>query len=642
MKSKLPRLNRKYAILLVVALLIVFGIVMGVSYAFFTSTVAGKEYVVNTGTLEISFEEKTNVVNLQAARPMTNTEGLATTPYSFDVKNVGSLLTKYQVRLETDNSNTLPLEYVKISIYKNDTEYLKPTKLSDLNSTLVIVDNGLINANDTDNYKVRLWIDINAGNDMMGKIFKAKVVIDAMQNVEDGFDTNTKPIIVLNKDANGNTDLLLNVNDTYTELGVQEVKDDKDKIKVSDVTTTGTVDTTTKGVYPITYTVTDSDNNTTIVTRNIIVNDGTLDIYKSVEEVKTAFINVENKDAVSCSTIHGNIDIYLNCEVNDSLQTALNSKNNSFVLMTNNITESDYIIIQEGKEITLDLNGKTIETNLDDVGRKKSIKNSGNLIINDSQGNATFNGGISNEKSGILTINDGTFTNDYSDIMYNYGDLIINNATFNCTSSGDVTAINNYSTMIINDGTFTAAANPGIKNSFNATINGGEYNGFYNDRIATITGGTYTGSVDNYGGTLNIIQTDKPIYIRNIENGSTSVSHYGLPKFEPTYTININAHAANACTDNPSDTTSGLCVWYSDSSFASVESRKGFVNIIGGTYVGTKYALHNVNGTFKICDATVSGYVSSSPAENLYYHNITTLGSTKMNGTESTTCPITD
>ena len=60
---------------------------------------------------------------------------------------------KYQVRLEEDTNNTLPLEYVKISVYKNDTEYLKPTKLSDLNTNLVIGE-GTLDSLDSDNYKV--------------------------------------------------------------------------------------------------------------------------------------------------------------------------------------------------------------------------------------------------------------------------------------------------------------------------------------------------------------------------------------------------------------------------------------------------------------------------------------------------------
>ena len=191
-KVKVIKLKKKYAIILVIALLGIFGVVAGSSYAFFTSSINGKEYVVYSGTLEIGYEKKTNVINIPNATPMSNSDGLATTPYSFDVKNNGTLAAKYQVRLEEDTNNTLPLEYVKISVYKNDIEYLKPTKLSNLNSNLVIVDNGLLDASGTDNYKVRLWVDLGAGNDVVGKEFKARIVIDGMQDVADGFDVLVK------------------------------------------------------------------------------------------------------------------------------------------------------------------------------------------------------------------------------------------------------------------------------------------------------------------------------------------------------------------------------------------------------------------------------------------------------------------
>ena len=103
---KVTRLKKKYAIILVIALLGVFMVTLGASYAFFTNSVSGKDYIVYTGTLEIGYEKKTSVINLENTYPMSNSEGLQTTPYSFNVKNNGSIKAKYQVRLELDNGNT--------------------------------------------------------------------------------------------------------------------------------------------------------------------------------------------------------------------------------------------------------------------------------------------------------------------------------------------------------------------------------------------------------------------------------------------------------------------------------------------------------------------------------------------------------
>ena len=106
------KLSKKYTIILVIALMGVFALIMGASYAFFTNTVRGKEYVIYSGTLAITYEKKTNVINMPNAKPMTNSEGLATTAYSFDVKNNGSMIEKYQVRLEEDTNNISLIFYL--------------------------------------------------------------------------------------------------------------------------------------------------------------------------------------------------------------------------------------------------------------------------------------------------------------------------------------------------------------------------------------------------------------------------------------------------------------------------------------------------------------------------------------------------
>ena len=683
-KKKKLVLKKKYAIILVVALLSVFAVVAVSSYAFFTHSVTSEGYVVYASSLEIDFEEKSNVINIQNARPMTNTEGLATTPYSFDVKNTGALAVKYRVRLELDNGNTLPLEYVKISVYKNDTEYLKPTKLSNLNSNLVIVDNAVLNGvvDNTiskDNYKVRLWVDINASNDMIGKTFGAKIVVDAMQNVDDGFAANTKPVIVLNKDANGNTDLLLNLNDTYTELGVSEVKDDKDKLRVSDVTTTGTVDTTRVGVYEITYSVTDSDNNTTTVIRNVAVNDESMPIYRSVAEVDAAYSNVENKDAVSCNIIHGNTELYLNCDSYNTMENAINSKNKSLVLLINDIEDAGNIRIAANNEVNFDFNGKTING---------FLTSSGDLTIDDSKDGGKFVGGIT-INNGTLTINDGKFideentdeeennvnnieNNEETDEEEEYeeedeeykwnlidilsGTATINGGTFISSTDSEnyeYNAVFNRGTLTINGGTFTSKTTLSIHNGRTAIINDGLIDGIENGRDITIYGGTFMSGVYN-DGAMDIIQTDKPIYMTILRNTNVQM-HYDSNdnNYVNTHTLNVKAQKANACTSDPSDTTSGLCV-YSENGNSLYNAKT--TNINGGTFISLgnlslDAAIFNYSGTINICNASVSGQkydIFNFGTTTINYNNVTfsngttTPASGKISSkvTEASTCPI--
>ena len=288
------RLKKKYAILAVVfAGLGLFLLVLGGSYAFFTNQVTSKDYVIYTGNLQIDYTRTGNLINLTKAYPKTNTEGLQEEGYSFNITNNGNIDARYQIRLELDNSNTLPLEYIKMAYIRtksNSTqtdEEIEPILLSNLNNTLTFISDKQIGAGKEDSYNLKLWIDYNAPNDIQGKTFKATIVVDSLQDVEDGYAiANTRPIITLNKYSDGNTDSHILVNEQFTDPGILSVKDDKYLLTEEDVnitykytndgenlTTVSNIDTTTPGVYYIDYEVTDNDNLTTSITRVVTVNE---------------------------------------------------------------------------------------------------------------------------------------------------------------------------------------------------------------------------------------------------------------------------------------------------------------------------------------------------------------------------------
>lgn len=81
----------------------------------------------------------------------------------------------------------------------------------------------------------------------------------------DSEDT-TAPVITLI----GDQDVRVLINDTFTDLGAN-ANDDIDGIVA--VTTSGTVDTSTKGVYTLTYTAIDTSGNEATLTRSILVDE---------------------------------------------------------------------------------------------------------------------------------------------------------------------------------------------------------------------------------------------------------------------------------------------------------------------------------------------------------------------------------
>lgn len=186
--------NRKITYL--VLLLAAFGLfilVLNMSYAFFTSRVTSKDYIIYTGNLEIDYTEIGSLINLENTYPMTNAEGLQTSGYSFSITNNGSIDTKYQIRLELDQNTTIPIEYIKLACFKTQenseqvSEEIGPVLLSNLNELQTFISNQVIEPGKIDSYTLKMWIDYSAPIDIKGKIFKAKIVIDSLQNVDDGY-----------------------------------------------------------------------------------------------------------------------------------------------------------------------------------------------------------------------------------------------------------------------------------------------------------------------------------------------------------------------------------------------------------------------------------------------------------------------
>ena len=273
-----------------VGFVFIFLIIAGSSYAYFVTTVKGKEMVIYTGTLAVNYAKKTDVINNLTAYPMSDTEGLATTAHEFTVTNNGNIDARYRVRLETDSTvtNMIDLRYVKISYQVDGNEYSTPMLLSDLGSSLVFIKNNVLTPSSSNTIGIKLWIDLNAGNDIQNKEFKARIVVDSIQNVDDGYVADTIPIIYLNKDSNGNQDIHLTVGDTYNELGVEKIEDDKDIFTTdqatisyeyydgSNLNVVSSVDTSKTGIYYVNYSVTDSANNTCKVTRVVTVNNSSI------------------------------------------------------------------------------------------------------------------------------------------------------------------------------------------------------------------------------------------------------------------------------------------------------------------------------------------------------------------------------
>ena len=257
-----------------------------------------------------------------------------------------------------------------------------------------------------------------------------------------------------------------------------------------------------------------------------------------------------------------------------SLQSAIDTvPTGETITLLCDVTES--VVIPEGKEVTIDLNGKTI-TNIDG---QHTITNNGTLTIagegtvdNVSHGKAAlYNNGVAVLNGGVYSrsLEAGTATGANGNSWYtifNDGDLTVNAGVEVCQRKEDT---NNFSSLVEN----------GYNKPATLTINGGTFtaglNAVKNDSgTVTIKDGTFLGGGDD-------------AEQRSVLNWDTLEIHGG--KFENvvqtwTWTDSTTGEGSHATTNISGGTFNGGVV---AETYHGEEAPAPVVNITGGTFTGT-------------------------------------------------------
>ena len=195
-----------------------------------------------------------------------------------------------------------------------------------------------------------------------------------------------------------------------------------------------------------------------------------------------------------------------------------NTSNSSVIVLTGNIVLTDPVTIGSGKDIVIDLNGKTVSAESEDAfvvsAGKLLLRGDGNVSAKSSavvvmnHGEAIIDGGT---YKGDMAFAVGTFNS--SDNSVTSGRLTFNSGTVN--SQEFSIGIYGSSEVEINGGTFTSRDNAVIGTNGSSPLNSHRYSitvneGTFNGNIETseyIACGIYmanTGDVVLNGGTFNI------------------------------------------------------------------------------------------------------------------------------------------
>ena len=167
--------NRRVSKVIIIILfigLIISGIV-SVTYSIYSSDVyAPNPDVYSTGILSVEVNSKNGNISLTNTLPMTDAEGLMTTPYIFTVDNTGNTDYQFDVKLLSTNSNAFNSNYIKLQIDGGDIVTLSSLVDNVIKSDIVLPAGKQIDIS------IRIWLDINTKNTELGKSFESKIVID--------------------------------------------------------------------------------------------------------------------------------------------------------------------------------------------------------------------------------------------------------------------------------------------------------------------------------------------------------------------------------------------------------------------------------------------------------------------------------
>ena len=169
-------------ILVIILILISLIALVGSSYALLTKSFKSKKLSMEVGTLKIDFAEG-NAINMANAAPMTDNDGLKSTPYTFTITNGGDINAYYTVSNEEELANTLDTSYLRMKLTGSDGYDSGIKTVKELGTeTYKLIDDTLLETGKSVTYELRMWISQDAGNDIQDKIYKSKIVVNGASN----------------------------------------------------------------------------------------------------------------------------------------------------------------------------------------------------------------------------------------------------------------------------------------------------------------------------------------------------------------------------------------------------------------------------------------------------------------------------
>ena len=178
--------NKKKLIITSISIIAISIAFIGLSYAYwYIRNIQDTTSNATTGCFQVELINQSEEINLENAYPITDEEGLKLKPFSFTIHNTCSIFAHYYVNLELLEGTTLNSHYVATRVNNEEIKTLdsftKALTTIDNSVSSYTVAEGYLGANDSEDYSISLWIDedVTVDDDIFGKIFKSKVVVNS-------------------------------------------------------------------------------------------------------------------------------------------------------------------------------------------------------------------------------------------------------------------------------------------------------------------------------------------------------------------------------------------------------------------------------------------------------------------------------
>ena len=215
-------MKNKKIILSILGILLVFSILIGLSYAYWLTTNSQENSnIAKAGCFDTQFIENSDAIKLDSIYPISDSQGTKLTPFSFTIKNTCNYDANYQINLETISS-TLKLKNIRVKLSDNDSNLLSnfSTNTKVLKSTdSRLLTSGTLNSGLSKTFELRVWLDkdttlddinntMGADNSWEGKITVITALDSSLSNYKDNViaqaPTLYQGLIPVKYDVSGN------------------------------------------------------------------------------------------------------------------------------------------------------------------------------------------------------------------------------------------------------------------------------------------------------------------------------------------------------------------------------------------------------------------------------------------------------